>query len=223
MALTKAKIVKIKADGTESESKDCLFNPETLSYSRSASWTTRTVPQNSLPRYIFSGGGSGSLSVTLIFDTSDTGEDVRTKYTKFLFSFFQVESGTDKDGNAVEQPPYCRFEWGDKDWAGGYTFVKGVVTNVKVDYTLFLESGKPIRAKASLTINEVGEATQAQNPTSRSEARKMWIVREGERLDWIAYREYGDSAQWRHIARTNDLANPWDLYPGQVLKLTPLP
>src|SRR5512137_778193 len=102
MSLTKAKIVKVKADGTDSESKDCLFNPETLSYSRSASWTPTKIAQNSLPWYTYSGGGSGSLSVTLFFDTSDTGKDVREEYTKFLFSFFQVEKGTDKDGHDVE-------------------------------------------------------------------------------------------------------------------------
>ncbi len=49
------------------------------------------------------------------------------------------------------------------------------------------------------------------------------MVHEGQTLDWIAYQEYGDPAYWRHIAETNDLANPKDLRPGQVLKLTPLP
>ena len=46
---------------------------------------------------------------------------------------------------------------------------------------------------------------------------------EGERLDWIAYQEYGNPRHWRHIADVNDLANPFDLRSGQVLKLTPLP
>jgi nucleoid-associated protein YgaU len=48
-------------------------------------------------------------------------------------------------------------------------------------------------------------------------------VSEGQTLAWIAYQEYGDSGYWRHIAETNDLADPLDLRPGQVLKLVPLP
>jgi nucleoid-associated protein YgaU len=49
------------------------------------------------------------------------------------------------------------------------------------------------------------------------------VVREGERLDWIAYQEYGRAAYWRHIAETNDLADPTDIRPGQILQLVPLP
>jgi nucleoid-associated protein YgaU len=47
------------------------------------------------------------------------------------------------------------------------------------------------------------------------------VVREGERLDWIAYREYGNPARWRHIAEVNGISDPLELQPGQVLKLTP--
>jgi nucleoid-associated protein YgaU len=42
-------------------------------------------------------------------------------------------------------------------------------------------------------------------------------------LDWIAYQEYGAPAYWRHIAETNNLDDPKALYPGQILKLVPLP
>jgi len=74
-----------------------------------------------------------------------------------------------------------------------------------------------------VTFSETGEQKKAQNPTTRTEARKIWVVHEGQTLDWIAYQEYGDPAYWRHIAETNNLANPMDLRPGQALKLTPLP
>ena len=48
-------------------------------------------------------------------------------------------------------------------------------------------------------------------------------MREGESLSWIAYKEYGDPACWRHIAETNDIEDPLHLRTGQVLKLVPLP
>lgn len=75
----------------------------------------------------------------------------------------------------------------------------------------------------TVTFSQVREEKKRQNPTSYTEPRKTWVVREGERLDWIAYQEYGDPGYWRHIAEANNLANPFDLQPGLVLQLTPLP
>jgi nucleoid-associated protein YgaU len=36
-------------------------------------------------------------------------------------------------------------------------------------------------------------------------------------LDYIAYRQLGSAARWREIAQANDLPDPLDLKPGQVL------
>jgi len=88
---------------------------------------------------------------------------------------------------------------------------------------MFKADGTPLRAKVNVTFLRVPEKPARQNPTSQSEPRKIWVVHEGETLDWIAYEEYGDPAYWRHIADTNDLINPKDLRPGQILKLVPLP
>ena len=88
---------------------------------------------------------------------------------------------------------------------------------------MFDPEGVPLRAKVGVTLLEVPVKQTGQNPTSRTDPRKVWVVQEGQTLDWIAYQEYGDSAHWRHIAETNDLVNPKDLYPGQMLKLVPLP
>ena len=90
---------------------------------------------------------------------------------------------------------------------------------------MFLPDGTPVRADAKISLNQYkdDDVFKKQNPTSYSEPRKMWVVTEGERLEWIAYQEYGHPRHWRHIAATNGIMNPLDLRPGQVLKLTPLP
>jgi nucleoid-associated protein YgaU len=36
-------------------------------------------------------------------------------------------------------------------------------------------------------------------------------------LDYLAYREYGSASRWREIAEANQLENPLDLRPGQIL------
>jgi nucleoid-associated protein YgaU len=46
-------------------------------------------------------------------------------------------------------------------------------------------------------------------------------VSEGDRLDWIAYREYNDASEWRKIAEANRITNPLALQPGMVLVIPP--
>lgn len=87
------------------------------------------------------------------------------------------------------------------------------------------ESGMPVRATAKLTLKEVTdpEHLQPTNPTSRGEpGRRLYTVQEGDRLDLIAYREYGDAKEWRRIAEANRLFNPLALRPGMVLAIPPL-
>jgi len=56
------------------------------------------------------------------------------------------------------------------------------------------------------------------NPTSGGgEPHRIHVVQAGERLDWIAYKEYGNPTLWRHIARENNLIRPHRLRPGQKL------
>ena len=160
----------------------------------------------------FTGGKAATLSLDLFFDTTDTGADVRN-YTEKLLALTVVRSA------AQGQPPVCRFVWGKLSSFLAY------VPSVSVTFTMFRPDGTPIRAEAKVELTQYLDEGlfPAQNPTSYSEVRKTWVVVEGQRLDWIAYKEYGDPAHWRHIAQTNNLTNPFDLRPGQILKLVPLP
>ncbi|OQY24153.1 MAG: hypothetical protein DRJ03_26780 [Chloroflexi bacterium] len=111
-------------------------------------------------------------------------------------------------------PPKCKFVW------GSFSFV-AVIPSVSVTFTMFLPSGAPVRATAKVDLIQIEDPFEQppQNPTSRSVPRKVWVVKAGQRLDWIAYKEFGSAAMWRYIAQTNNLDNPWDLRAGQVLNL----
>jgi nucleoid-associated protein YgaU len=97
-----------------------------------------------------------------------------------------------------------------------------VIVDIAQQFILFKADGTPLRAWVTVTFSETAAKKKGQNPTTRTEPRKVWVVHEGETLAWIAYQEYGDPNHWRHIAETNNLDNPMDLTPGQVLKLVPL-
>ena len=111
-------------------------------------------------------------------------------------------------------PPKCKFVW------GSFSFI-AIVDSVSVTYIMFRSDGTPVRAKANVKMTQVEEESlyPAQNPTSRSAPRKVWVVQEGQRLDWIAYQEYNDSSMWRYLAEINQLDNPRQLRPGQILNL----
>jgi hypothetical protein len=226
--LQKARIVKVNKNGDPMSSFTCMYNPSSIRYNRSTKWKWQPLPKKVLPAVAFQGGGTAKMTVELLFDTTMdlTGpnglsvtarQDVRD-FTNFLLSLVELDPDAPNDR---PRPPYCRLEWGEP------YFTKGVVSSVDLTYTLFLSNGTPVRAKANVTFEEFeteGEIDdQPQNPTSHSEARKIWVVEEGQTLDWIAYQEYDDPAMWRHIAETNNLADPRELHPGQVLKLVPLP
>jgi nucleoid-associated protein YgaU len=62
----------------------------------------------------------------------------------------------------------------------------------------------------------------AQNPTTGAGPNvRVWTVRPGDRLDWIAHKEYGDSTRWRPIAEANGIDDPIDLKSGQQLVIPP--
>ncbi len=193
----------------------CQFNPKDFSISKDIEWKEQPIKGKTAPEMEFAGGKSQNFTVKLLFDTTDSGQDVRKSY-KTLLEMAEPESQKKNQQTRKSEPPECKFQWG--------TFLSftGVIITIAENFVLFKSDGTPLRAWVTVTFKETAAKKKGQNPTTRSEPRKVWVVHEGETLTWIAYQEYGDAAQWRHIAETNDLDNPMELRPGQILKLTPL-
>ena len=113
-----------------------------------------------------------------------------------------------------------QFQWGK------LVLFLAVVTQVSITYKLFLPDGTPVRATAKVSfkqLDETDDKQDSQNPTTRTEARKTHIVEAGDRLDLIAYQEYGHSSHWRYLAEVNNLLDPRVLQPGQILSVPALP
>ncbi len=200
-----------------------MFKPEKLGFSKSADWDTKhrkgqakgckTVGQayHDVPQATFKGGGPEVLDLELFFDTTDTQVDVRLHLKPIQMLVYKAPF--------MDEPPLVMFSWGMMLSKISY------VEEVEIEYTMFRADGTPLRAEVNLSLTEKDMGWLSRlpmNPTSYSEARKTWVVIEGQTLDWIAYQEYGNAAHWRHIAKVNNLENPRDLRSGQILKLTPL-
>jgi len=50
-----------------------------------------------------------------------------------------------------------------------------------------------------------------------------WRLREGDRLDRVAFDAFGDAALWRAIALANGIEDPLRLEPGRLLRIPALP
>ena len=202
MALSKAKIIIIKSNGQESV--DVLFNPNEYVLQSGNQFAWQTIPGLQSPIAQFVSGEATTLSMDLFFDTYEQGVDVRT-HTAQISGLLNV----DRDLHA---PPHCRFVWGSLDF-------KGVAEKVQQRFTMFLDSGVPVRATLNVTFRAVQSMTeQYQNvPRQSADRTKQKMLKQDEQLWMLAAEEYEDPSHWRAIAEANGIDNPRRLPYGRKL------
>lgn len=212
------------------------FNPTVYSLSKTNDWQAVKMTKANVPKAFFKGGNPTSLKLELLFDTYSTtpkGEpitrdrapdwgsdalDVRKAYIDKLYALTRIDTNTKKN-DKTGRPPQVVFSWGKN-----FEF-HSVVKSLNVQFTMFASNGVPVRAKVNLALQECQDPDSAkprQNPTSQGTwGHKVYTVKPGDTIDRIAYQEYQDSAKWRFIAECNNLDDPMDLRPGQLLAIEP--
>ena len=195
---------------------NCQFNPTDYDVSHTVRYADKITPGGRSTISQFVSGESPTLSVSLIFDTyfppmldepTEVGMDV-TILTSEIAKLTQVNG-------SLHRPPIVTFEWGT-------VFFEGIVTDVKQQFTMFLSSGIPVRAKVDLTFRSVSEKGLRDSPPESPDRTKYRVLKEGEYLWNYADAEYGSPDMWRVIARENGIMDPLSVVPGQVLKIPPL-
>ncbi|MBD5554532.1 MAG: hypothetical protein HDQ95_13615 [Roseburia sp.] len=220
MGLTKAKLEIEKEVGKTVI--EVLFNPSEYQLTDSANYSEKKVPGMDGPIIQYVSGNATELSLNLFLDTyvaksssmiplGSSGSSSDVSYiTK------QIADATSIDGS-LHRPPKVTFKWGSLNF-------QGVVTRFNHTYTMFTESGMPVRAKVSLTFKALisPKDTSRKSPFESPDRTKYRTIRQGVGLWDIANMEYGDPDMWKVIARENGILNPLDVRPGQVVKLPAL-
>jgi LysM repeat protein len=181
------------------------FNPTDYKLSKANTFAEITIPGLETPPIQFVRGGSETLTVQALVDTSDTLTSVREAYVDKVRNLLKV--------NGKEHaPPIVQFIWDT-------TVFTGVLEKLDVNYVLFHHDGVPLRAQLDLTLKEYRTAAQqvAETPRSSPTVEKGYVVAVGDTLSSISAAVYRDASLWRELARANNIANPRDLRPGQVL------
>ncbi|MCC8029308.1 MAG: hypothetical protein LIO75_05890 [Lachnospiraceae bacterium] len=225
MGLTKAKLIIEKETG--SKTIDVLFNPSEYQLTDGAFYSEKKIPGLDGPIIQYISGSATELSVNLFLDTYVPASSSLISSAASLIGMGsqstdvseitrEIAAATSIDGS-LHRPPMVTFQWGSLNF-------EGIVTKVNHTYTMFTESGMPVRAKVNLTFKSVISPSdeKRKSPFESPDRTKYRTIREGIQLWDLAYAEYGDPGMWKVIARENGIQNPLDVSPGQVIRLPAL-
>lgn len=221
----------------------CLLNPQTFVVHRRAGLALQAEDAGRIAGrrrrddpVLYTGGGVTELELSLLFDVeiestaTPRTPDVRA-YSGPLVDL--AERPADRD--AWGALPLVRFVWG-KAWN-----VPGVIVSISETLERFSPQGVPMRSWVRLRFRRQIEDVEAAPaelgpppvvlqglaarpvtdvPAPGAEDREV-AFRQGDRLDDLAARHYGDPRLWRFIAWVNDIVDPFAVPPGTVLRLPP--
>jgi len=181
------------------------FNPAEYKLSKQNNFAEIPIPGLATPPLQYTRGGSRTLTMELLVDTTDELISVRDKYIK------KIEAALDKDGK-LHAPPILKFVWAQDIFTG-------VLSSLDINYVLFHTDGKPLRARLGVKLTEyVPIEIQVKEPQQTSpDVEKRYVARVGETLSSISAAVYRDPALWREIATANGITDPRSLPPGTVL------
>jgi len=170
---------------------EVLFNPAEYTFEKSNRFAEVGIP------------GTGSPFLQFV-----RGDIKRVReYTNKIVGLLDIEPST-------HAPPVCLFSWSKVQFTC-------VLENLSQRFSMFLESGIPVRTTLSVTFKEyiTPEIETRRRPLHTSDYTTYRVVKEGDTLSGIAGEEYKDPGKWRPIADFNGIDNPIKLKLGQVLTI----
>ena len=166
-------------------------------------------------------GNMQTLEMELFLDTYEAhregsrtvnraGEDVRT-LTRRISNLMNIDPAT-------HAPPILLFTWASLSFTC-------VLARASQRFLMFLPNGTPVRARVQVTFNEFRNVELEAKEIKRETAdfSKRHVVVQGETLDRIAERVYGNAALWRPIGLQNGIEDPRELPAGLRLLIPALP
>ncbi len=143
----------------------CMLNPESLTIKRRSGIHQRKIKSGivnaaklSDDGLIFTGGGSTSLELELVFDVSILGSTVQSNDVRELTRNIWDLSENSSMKNGEYGPGICRFVWG-KSWN-----IPCVISSISERFDLFDSSGVPKRSWLKLRLLRVNRLKEQNTP-----------------------------------------------------------
>jgi nucleoid-associated protein YgaU len=213
LKMVKARLEEVGGAG----SLEFKFNPTEYSVRKSAKWNipARNMKGKAGAKPEFLGTDPQTISMQILFDDWESAVGDVTKQVELLFEWCtpsRLSLSSEKG-----QPPELRFVWGSNLQLAEKKFY---LESVNVKYTMFGRTGNPLRATADIALKEAPTDLLGQNPTSGSiHARATHLISDGDTLQSIANKEYGNPNFWRGLAVFNDIDDPLRLTSGNRILL----
>ena len=186
-----------------------MFNPFEYTLSKGNTWQDKPVTGQNVPYVNFQQGGAIKLKLTLHFDSQSAGTDVRN-FTDKLWKMVMINEDKVDAKTGKGQPPPVVFDWGKLHF-------KAVITSLTQHFTLFTETGIPLRCTVDVDLqqylDEAGATGTAQAGTVTTSAPVTTV--QGQRLDNMT----ADPNDQRRVAENNNIDNPLNVPRGTKLKM----
>ena len=228
MALVKA-LLEVVEGSNKGLKVPAHFNPQSLRVDYRTTGFAGTVKckqQVEKQEVVAQQTGYGSdLSMELLFDTSQSGDDVRGTTLKIV-EMIQPCAANAGTANMAQPLPIVRFSWGT------FLFV-GTISSMNETLDLFSEQGVPLRATVNLSMSEValerdtidnsgaGTVSMAGQSLGAGAAigtTPLTLSQAGDTLQNLVGR-LASGGSWKAIANVNNIDNPRLIQPGTVLNL----
>jgi len=211
-------LAKAELRDTESHKVVFQFNPDSISFSKSAAWKEkRTQTGKDGPNQQYEGADPINLSFDVLLDATGPGGGDVSAAVNLMASW---TNPTEKSLSTPRpEAPELVFSWGQFKigQAGDFSCH---LKSITVSYTMFRPNGVPIRAKVKVQLVSKRTINWRQNPTSGgTRPHRRHVLQRGDQLGVIASREYGDPGYWRQLADANGIDDPFRLPIGRQIIL----
>lgn len=191
--VTRAKLFVQTPQGKDGQAIDVQFNPASLTFT-----LQNTMQQQGQNKRQHVSHSSAKLTMDLLFDTTDTGDDVRGR-TRPIAELMTRPKPRGQQQQQGWTPPVVAFDW------GSFRF-KGMLESYRETIDFFAPQGVPLRASVNITLAQqdyVFEPGRSGAPTSAQQPAVVGIA-SGQDLDDVLTQAGGPgSASERALAEMN--------------------
>lgn len=199
---------------------EVMFNPESYSLTYQNKYDKKQGINTSGAELSYAYSFPQKLKIKIIIDGTGVNElgavgpPSRDKVNKDIKKFLELTYDMDGD---IHQPRFLILSWGELNF-------KCRLSSVQVSYSLFNNSGFPLRAELDSEFEadkKISERLKEENKSSPDLTHNR-MVKIGDQLPLMCEAIYGSDKYYLKVAKINGLRNFRDLKPGQELFFPPL-
>jgi len=194
---------------------EAMFNPEKYAQNYGISYKSFKTMSSGLHAPSYAHNDPSTMSLKLIVDSNYSLLGMTTSVSKAVKKFIELTYSVNGE---IHQPNFLKVQWGDLDYPCR-------LKSLSVTYTLFDQSGKPLRAEldTSFIWSEDKQVQKAKSNLSSPDMTHLKVI-DGAMgtLPLTAQSAYNDPSYYMMLAQSNQLDHFRSLVKGEKIQCPPL-